>query len=175
MNINASDQEVMQQYLGGDSGAFDIIYRRYSSKVYGYLKKRIRSDVDRDEIFQAIWMKFHQSRQQYNSKFLLAQWVFVIARTVMLDHVRKNSRAPQFEENENIESIPAEPETEKNIDAFYDRISDLSHEQRQIIEMRLLSEFSYQEIAEKLGRTQMNVRQIFSRALKQLRGSGSCH
>jgi RNA polymerase sigma factor (sigma-70 family) len=175
VNIHASDQEVMQQYLRGDSGAFDIIYRRYSSKVYGYLKKRIRSDSDRDEIFQAIWMKFHQSRQQYDPKFLLVQWVFVIARSVMLDHIKKTSRVPQFEEHESIESIPAEPEIESNTDAFYDRISALTHEQRQIIEMRLLNELSYKEIAEKLGHSQTNVRQIFSRALKQLRGSGSCH
>lgn len=175
MNISASDQEVMQRYLSGDSATFDIIYRRYSSKVYGYLKKRIWSDSDRDEIFQAVWMKFHQSRQQYDPKFLLAQWVFVIARTVMLDHIKKTSRTPKFEENENMESIPAEPEIETGTDAFYERISSLTHEQRQIIEMRLLNELSYKEIADKLGHSQMNIRQIFSRALKQLRGSGSCH
>ena len=35
---------------------------------------------------------------------------------------------------------------------FYSAIEELSEEYRQIIEMRFLEEYSYEEIAEKLGR-----------------------
>ena len=35
---------------------------------------------------------------------------------------------------------------------FYSAVEELSEEYRQIIEMRFLEEYSYEEIAEKLGR-----------------------
>ncbi|MND02121.1 RNA polymerase sigma factor [compost metagenome] len=50
-----------------------------------------------------------------------------------------------------------------------DALSGLPADQRQAIEMRVIDELSYEEIATKLNRTQESVRQMVSRGLKKLR------
>ena len=52
-------------------------------------------------------------------------------------------------------------------------LDGLEPDQRQAIEMRVISELPYGEIAAKLGRSEVGVRQMVSRGLRKLRNASS--
>jgi hypothetical protein len=54
MTQEQTDEELMLSYQQGDFKAFDKLYARYSCKVYGFLKKRVRN-APVDDIHQAVW------------------------------------------------------------------------------------------------------------------------
>lgn len=151
----------MSAYQQGDASAFDELYRRYSAKVYGYLSSKIPERSIRDDIFQATFLKLHQSRARYDRSYPFAPWLFTICRNTFLDAVRKVSRTEVNLPTELVEEVSPAPEV---LD-----LSSLSESQRRALELRYSEGFSFEEIATRLNTSPVNVRQLVSRALKRLR------
>src|SRR4051812_21551899 len=101
----------MHAYRAGETGAFEELYRRHSGQVYAYLKRRVSSREEVDEIFQAAFFKVHRSRHKFDFKFPFAQWLYVITKTALLDHFRKQGRSVPLANSEvdlsQIEGAPA--------------------------------------------------------------------
>jgi len=162
------DEDLMRLYLRGDIAAFDQLYTRHRAKVYGYVRKRVYVAAEADEVFQAIWLKFHASRSRYLPRYLVLQWLFVIGRSVVYDHLRASNKglldAAAFAEQSapaSKEGLPAE------------LLASLDERSRKVLEERFVDDRSYDEIAERLSLSSAGVRQIASRALRKLRARGN--
>jgi RNA polymerase sigma-70 factor (ECF subfamily) len=162
-----TDEELMRAYQGGDAAAFTELYRRHSGRIYGYLGKRIRSREEADEVFQAIFFKVHRIRHHFDFKFPVTQWLYVITKTVLLDHFRKQGRSVPIEDGADLSQI--EGSRALNEETGLEVLELLNSEQRKVVEMRVFEEADYDLIAKQLGRNEAAVRQILSRALKKLR------
>lgn len=171
----------MRAYQDGDSHAFELLYQKNSSKLYAYLKKKLGKETD--DVFQLVFLKLHRSRSQYDSKYLFEQWLFVIARSVLLDYVKQKRRFKeglQIDSSMEVEKI-ADPLSQKEPQSSYSQVDELldlkqlSAEQSEVLKLRVLDELTYSEIADKLKRTEVSVRQLFSRAIKKLRNAGSAN
>lgn len=173
-----SDVELMKAYQGGDAHAFELLYRRHSGRVYAFLRKRLQKKEEVDEVFQHIFTKFHISRYQYDPTYSLNQWIFVMAKTALLDHWRKMSRQMDQPVEQSIEEYAgaaseSNPVTEQEAqEATQEQVlgfESLSPEQKKVIQLRVQEELCYEEISKRLGKSQLSIRQILSRALKRLR------
>ena len=159
-----SDEDLMKNYIKEDAMAFEILYQRYSGKVLGYLIQKTRSKVMAQDLTQDVFLKLHRSRGLYNPNLDFAPWLFTIARSVFLDSVKRRS-LEDLTEAKDFEQIPAVIEFEKtSLD-----LSSLPEIQKKVVGMRVYDEATFEEIAEKLSTTPQNIRQIFSRAVKNLK------
>ncbi len=159
-----SDEDLMKSYVKDDAMAFEILYQRYSGKVLGYLIQKTRSKVLAEDLTQDVFLKLHRSRGLYNPDLDFAPWLFTIARSVFLDSVKRRS-LEDLTEAKDFEQIPAVIESEK---ASLD-LSSLPEIQKKVVGLRVYEEATFEEIAEKLSTTPQNIRQIFSRAVKNLK------
>jgi RNA polymerase sigma-70 factor (ECF subfamily) len=171
-----SDEELMQAYQLGGSFAFDELYRRYASRVYSFLRKKVSQPEEVDEVFQRTFAKIHQARGSYDPKFLFSQWLFTACRTSIADHFRSLKRQDLLGDQDAQELLENYPdlsqtghlptyEEERGINA----LNGLSPEQRMVVELRVFDELSYGEIAKRLGRSEAAVRQVVSRSLSKVR------
>lgn len=160
------DEELMKRYVQGDMVAFETLYERHSARVYSFLLKRAGSRQLADDLHQVAFLKFHQSRERYTSKFAVLQWLYVIARTTFLDHIRKTGRQVPVVEGFDTSQIAATSSGE-SIDSSV--LNRLPADQKQVVEWRFLDEESYEQIAARLGKSTASIRQNVSRALKRLR------
>lgn len=176
-----TDEELMLSYQKGDYTAFEVLYAHSSPKVYGYLKKKLITHTEVDDVFQQIFMKIHRSREQYDSQYLFEQWLFVIARSVLLDHYRSKGKNPIDEADTDelkINQLPAPLSQTPGSSSYTEGVDqnilqNLNDEQKKVVEWRVLDDLTYEEIALKLKRSEATVRQIFSRAIRKLRSTGS--
>lgn len=161
-----TDEELMRSYQKGDFKAFEVLYGRYSGKVYGYLRKRVRSGAD--DVHQAVFMKLHEARFQYKDKFKFAPWLFTITRTVMLDHFRKEKRIFR---NLNIDDVEvAAPGTLEQVPmGEIEALQDLSDSQKKVLAMRFDQGLEFDTMAQELNTSSANIRQQVSRAVRKLR------
>ncbi|MCM2279201.1 MAG: sigma-70 family RNA polymerase sigma factor [Oligoflexia bacterium] len=170
MSSTPSDEQIMQAYQKGEAGAFDAfneLYRRHAGKVYGYLSARERDRQAVDDAFQAVFLKLHQARGQFDPAYRFLPWLFTICRTVLNDGFRKKGRSESVAPAEDaaLSEVPSEP-AEVAVAAD---LSLLDGRQRQVLELRYLGDQSFEEIALRIGTTPGNVRQLVSRALRKLR------
>lgn len=161
------DKKWMSAYLKGDANAFARIYSLHSSKVMGYLAKRLSTREEQEEVFQQAWMKFHTSRENYDENYEVLQWLFVVTKSCLLDHWKKQGREPILDFVETY-SDHAAPESEKGPD-WDEKLKELKPEQATVVALRVKEEMEFSEIAERLGKSPANIRQIFSRAVRALR------
>ena len=83
-----SGAELMGLYQRGDIEAFNCLYNKYKSLVYGYLYKKVNSRTDVDEIFQDVFLRLHRSRSRYKSEFPFKPWLFAVLRNSLIDYSR---------------------------------------------------------------------------------------
>jgi RNA polymerase sigma factor (sigma-70 family) len=160
-----SDEELMVAYQLGEAEAFEELYSRHAPKVLGFLRKRLSSDAQARDVFQATFLKLHKCRDRYDASFPFVPWLFTICRSELLDAVKK----PHVARETLVETLP-EPIPEVALETESVDLGLLPQAQRDALEYRYTQDFSFDEIAKRLETSPVNARQLVSRALRTLRG-----
>jgi len=157
-------------YQKGDLEAFNCLYEKFNSLIYGYLRKRVHKGTDVDEIFQDIFMRLHHSRLRYKDDFPFEPWLFAVIRNSLGDYFRKKEKDALAVPLDELQVTPSSllVEDAHNLDALIPKDALLTKSQRQSLELRYGEDFSFEEIAKALGTNATNARQIVNRALKRL-------
>lgn len=143
--------------------AFDELYCRFSQKLFSYLQKKCKNQADAEDLLQKVFIKMHEHKHLYNDKYKLEQWLFVIARTSVLDHFRFSKRYTNRLTKLEAELLPEE--REKEIDVFL----SLDQDQKEMLEMKYIDELTYQEMAVHFNKSEGALRKIVSRMVINLR------
>ena len=84
----------------------DRIYTEYSGKVMGYIRARIRSSADAEDIHSEVFEKILRKIEDFDeTKASLNTWIFTITRNTVIDHFRRTKPSEELDENlsDNIE------------------------------------------------------------------------
>lgn len=161
------DEDLMLAYKSGRVEAFNELYERYSSKVYGYLRKRL-SDTDADDAYQKVWRRLHEKRDLYQDQ-PFAPWFFVLIKHLLIDDYRTRARRQEREiQDELLEQIYSAKNEEQDIDVE-ELLSSLPAETALLVRQYYLEGLSYAELEQSTGLSQTGLRQRLSRALRGLR------
>ena len=140
------DEKLMELYKNGENMAFEVIYLRHKDRVYSYLDKRLSDKNIIEDIFQSIFVKFHNSRHLYSSKHPLLKWIYTICRSELLDSIKKNKvKLVQFTDDQ----LAVEP-TQITDKIDLDAIKSLSEKEKQALKLRYYSEEDFIEISKVL-------------------------
>lgn len=159
----------MNAYLVDNVKAFEIIYQRYSSKVYGFLHQRLSEEEHVDEVFQNIFFKFHKSRDQYDPKFPLLAWLYTISRSCLIDFVRQKKRYSEILEELTQEQKSAELDSQCDDSEIQQLIDSASGKPRQALALRYNEDCDFDEIARQLNTGPSGARKLVSRAIQQIK------
>lgn len=161
-----SDEELMRSYQEGEQMAFEILFKRYSSRVLGFLSKRLSQTQLAQDLTQDVFLKLHRSRAQYAPSLAFAPWLFSITRSVWIDHLKKN-RKEEPTEQAFLEKLS--PATELVFESQDEILGQLIPKQKTAVTMKIYDDATFEEIAIKLSTSSENARQLVSRGLKRLR------
>ncbi len=138
--------------------AFDIIYKKYSRRLYGFVSRYIKQEVDTEEIVQEVFIKIWQSRDKINIYSSFESFLFTIAHNATVNLLKK--RATEQKYVEHVKSLQHIVETFELTDEihykdlkhkFQGLLNELSPRQKQIFQLSREEGLSHKEIAEKLG------------------------
>ena len=86
--------------------SLDQIYTDYSGKVMGYIRARIRSSADAEDIHAEVFEKILRKIEGFDpEKASLSTWIFTITRNTVIDFFRRSKPSEELDENlsDNIE------------------------------------------------------------------------
>lgn len=142
--------------------AFTELYNRYSQRVYNYLQGKVKNSADSDDLLQKIFIKVHESKHLYKNKYKFEQWIFVIARTQVLDFFRANRRY-----KERLAKLG--PEESSSLEVDLSLFNKLDESQRELLEMKYIDELSYEEISKIVNKSEVSLRKSLSRMISGLK------
>lgn len=156
---------------------FSAVYDEHVWRVYGFFAYRMRNRADAEDLTQQTFERALRSWSRYDaSRAGVATWLLVIARNLLIDHVRadRSSRRQPLDELEAGHAalvdrgegpdLGLEPDLER-------ALASLGAREREIIALRFGGELTGPEIAEAMGLTLANVQQILSRSLRRMRAA----
>lgn len=167
-----TDEELMQGYAEGDQEAFELLYSRHKSRLFGYLLGKLRDRSEAEEVFQIVFVKLHRTRTRYRPEVPFLPWFFTIARNALIDHLRRTQTRQAYvilDEAAVADCASTEQRGRTPLGTALPELASLSATQRQVLELRFNAGLTFREIAEQLQLSPANVRQRASRAIGKLR------
>ncbi|HZK98045.1 MAG TPA: RNA polymerase sigma factor [Prolixibacteraceae bacterium] len=146
------------------------IIKNYGSRLQGFIRKRVSSSEDADDILQDVYYQLVDADRLLKPIDQMAAWLFTVARNKITDLYRKKKTEllPENNSEREDESIFADlsdliydngntPETEYLKSLVWveleKALGELPEEQRQVFEMTELQGMSFKEISEETGVT----------------------
>lgn len=153
-----------------DDSAFKEIYDLTIHRLYSFVLLRIRDKGEAHDICQEIFASFWKSlpRFVYMSDAHFFAYLFKIARRELIKSRNRFSGKVDLEE---IYDIPSDEKEREDYRTLLSRLSDLSKNERSVLELRYFEDMKFGEIALMLGLTENHVKVIHHRALKKLKES----
>lgn len=155
--IVASDSQLVELASEGDQQAFEYLFTRYNEALTRLFEQRLGDKDTAADLLQETFIKVYLHLGDYSRNYTFGQWIYTIARNTLVDHLRR--KADDLPIDERFRSPQAtSPSPEESViinqshNHFYAALDELSEEYRQIIQMRFIEEYSYEEMAEKLGK-----------------------
>lgn len=155
-----TDQELVRMYVSGKEAGLQTLIDRYKTKIYTSIYLLVKDNDLAEDIFQDTFIKVINTLRngRYNEEGKFLPWVIRIAHNLVIDHYRKERRAPITVNNEgfdifdvlhladeNIESRMIRDETHRNLRRMIQLLPD---EQKEVLIMRHYGEMSFKEIAD---------------------------
>lgn len=165
-----SDEELMTLFQNGDIASFEILYHRYSSRVFAYLSKRVDSGVAPD-LLQEIFFKLHNNRHQYSNQYPFLPWLFAMTRNAVVDFVRLKENKLR-EKSDVLPDLAVQEAANTWTGDLVLALESLPAQQKRAIELRYQSDWTFEQIASEMKTSPVNVRQIISRGIRKLRSKG---
>jgi RNA polymerase sigma factor (sigma-70 family) len=169
-----TDAELMHA-AESDAGAFGELYRRHASTVHGWFRRRLdwaASDLTAEAFAQA-WLSRRSFRDEADGSAL--PWLLGIARNVARESARRNEVETRARRRL---GLPTDLAAEDGFAAIEDRLSPsaaltdaletLPEHEREALELRIVDELPYADVADRLGVRPAAARLRVSRALRRL-------
>jgi RNA polymerase sigma-70 factor (ECF subfamily) len=155
---------------------FEDIYREHVSPVWRYVRLRVPSDSDAEDVTSQVFEKALRSWSSYDdTRGTVGGWLVGIARHAVADWWRKQGRElPVDEIGDRIEtSADDDPEGDAlrrlGADDVRRQLGVLTAREREAVALRFGSELSSSEVAAVLGVSPSAARMLVHRAIARLR------
>ena len=87
-----SDEDLIDDYIEGDSGALRLLIERYHDPLIAFLTRLMGSRDAAEDVFQDTFLQIHQSLDTFDRTRRFKPWLFTIAANKGRDALRKRKR-----------------------------------------------------------------------------------
>lgn len=164
------ENECVSRSQRGEGKAFSELVARYQDRIYRYLVRLTRSEDDALELTQETFLRAYQGLAGWRPKAQFSTWLFLIARNLAFDLLRRNKSVeflPLDEDDMTADPGPepdAALETVQRYRMLESALARLPVEHREILLLREIEEMSYEDIAAVLNLNTGTVKSRIARA-----------
>lgn len=131
--------------------AFEKLYKRYNKLVYGIAFSILKNPHDTEDIVQSVFTKIYSMDKNKLPDRNESSWLYSTTKNETINYLKKKNN------NIDLDSIYEIEDTNNEINKIIDRdsynrlISKLNKTEKEIISLKILSNFSFEEIAKILN------------------------
>lgn len=160
-----TDAELVE-HAQRDPAAFEALYRRYLPAVYRFVRARVLSIEEAEDVTSAVFMDALAGLGNYHEQGRFTAWLFTIARRHVIAHGRRNMRSELVDAAD----VVAPPQrTGEDWIVLERAMSRLTDDRRQALELRFFADLSIEQVAATMGKGESATKMLIHRALGQLR------
>ncbi|AXO79374.1 sigma-70 family RNA polymerase sigma factor [Olleya aquimaris] len=158
-----TDAILVSNYIKGEESALEVLITKHKQRIYSFIYSKVYDRDVAEDVFQDTFIKVIRTlkRGKYNEEGKFLPWVMRIAHNLVIDHFRKNSRMPKFDNSGefnifsvisdnalNAEKVIIKEQVEADVRRLVD---ELPEDQKEVLMMRMYNDMSFKEISERTG------------------------
>ena len=159
-NTIVTDEELIARFQDGDEYAFDQIVRRYKDPLLNFVYRFVGDTIEAEDIVQDTFYRVYKNKHYYKEVAKFSTWIYTIAGNLSKTELRRRRRRKFFsihgdsvtDKEYDLPDLTKSPEVKANSSVtekiIQKAISKLPPKFRQVILLRDVQEFSYEEIAD---------------------------
>ncbi|MFT3679966.1 MAG: sigma-70 family RNA polymerase sigma factor [Ferruginibacter sp.] len=157
---NLTDQQLVHQYVDGNTEALSTLVNRYKDKIYTSIYLLVKDKYLAEDLFQDVFIRIIDTLKggRYTDEGKFLPWALRIAHNMCVDHFRKIKRSPSIKTSDDRDIFEvlnfSEPNAEQRMmqgqshDKVRQMLDLLPEDQREVIILRHYADLSFKEIAE---------------------------
>lgn len=182
MGKKESDSQNVNMLTKSDRKLFELMYGKHKDAIYYYVLKRINS-VELAEDFTAdTFVKLYDNPDILRNRDAngVKAWLYTVARNMLIDHYRKNSKKDIIEFEDEVFEIFNSKDGEYLKEVIHDEDVKSLHKsidrtltsaEKEMVMLRFKDELQFSEIAEIVDKTEAAVKMAVYRALEKLKSN----
>ncbi len=173
--ISYGDVELMQEIKADNMFAFDVLYKKYSKKLYKFGYSILKSTEESENLIQDVFLNFWENRHNIEKDSSIKSYIFTITYNSAISIMRKKARQTEFVEYvkalQQISEEPVSVELEyKELSNKLDEIiNKLPQRQKEVYQLHKIEGLTYKQIAERLHISVNTIENHMASALKTIR------
>jgi RNA polymerase sigma-70 factor, ECF subfamily len=168
-----TDEELAREAQAGSRRSFDVLACRYKRRLFVYLRPRLASDQDAEDLVQETFLKLYRNIGSYDPAYRFSTWLYTSASRLAIDSFRKSAverdRLIAARERD-IPDLASDGEGEIGASGVWDVARTLGADRYRVLWLRYGEDMTVEEIAAVLGRSRLAVRVLLHRARTSLVG-----
>jgi len=167
-----TDEELAREARAGSRRSFEELAGRYRRRLFAYLRPRLASDEDAEDMVQDTFLKIYRNIEAYDPAFRFSTWLYTSANRLAIDAFRKGAGRVRvaLERDFDVPDPAAGPESRLGETGLWDAARALGGDRYRVLWLRYGEDMTIDEIAAVLGRTKLAVRVLLHRARTSLVG-----
>ena len=168
------DIKLYNDFLAGDTKAFEILYLKYKNKVQYFIYNIIKNNEKAEDITQEVFMYIFKNKLREKCSF--KNYIYLVAKSRAINYLNKEKRRKEItdtylsnkqeEIQEDATEIIEKMEERKQL---IESINMLDEKYKNAIYLNKIEGFSYKETAKILNISIQNVKNLIHRGKKELR------
>ncbi len=155
-----TDEQLISRFQNGDVSSFDILVRRYQNPLFNYVSRFVGDATEAEDIVQETFYRLYRNKHYYKEIAKFSTWIYTIAGNLARTELRRKKKRKFFSINffmstDKDYDIPDPTSSpEEKLDAvvtdeiIQKAIKKLAPKFKEVILLRDVQGFSYDEIAE---------------------------
>lgn len=170
---NISDEEAVKEYQKSlNVSYFNILYDRYSGKVFAKCYSMLKDEMEAEDAMQDIFMKILLKISGFEGKSKFSTWLFSITYNFCIDNIRRTKRDVTFEVDD-IQKYGEHVEDDGIDDAEIKEVSlerlklilnEIGVDDKAVLLMKYQDDMSIKEMCEVINKTESAVKMQIKRA-----------
>jgi RNA polymerase sigma-70 factor (ECF subfamily) len=158
--LSLTDEELISRFQNGDVYAFEQIVHRYKDPLVNFIYNYLGNRIDAEDVTQETFLRVFKNKHLYRNIAKFSTWIYTIASNLAKTELRRRRRRrvlslSQMGYEDKDYDIPdyfATPDrivgSEMKEDMIRQEINALPVKFREVIVLRDIQEFSYEEISD---------------------------
>lgn len=162
-------EEIFNQIKSNDDTAFEEFYTKYNKLIYKIAFSILKNKSDAEDITQIVFEKIYSMDKENLPTKNETSWIYSVTKNETLNYLKSNRN------NINLDDIYEIEDNNQEISKIIDQenynrlISKLNDNEREIISLKIISNFSFEEIGKILNMPTGTVKWRYYKAINTLK------
>ncbi len=152
------------------------MYRQYYRRVYHFALKSVNDKAEAEDLCQSIFLKIWENRSRLDEQLEIEPQLFRIAKGVVIDHYRAQTRRqqliqqfPRSSPSATFAGSPDNSDRTQRLESVRKAIEELPAKRRKVFKLSRYHGLTYDEIADELSISRHTVHVHISKAIIDLK------